>query len=350
MNRSISSIRTVAGRVALTGSVCALALAGVSAVVAPASASPAAPHGGFTNFLLTSGSASLSGGGHTWNVSVTSIGAGAGVPGVGIEITTPHLGGVETHSWSGILSAGAEKVSSSGTVTIATGSALAPVATLNLTFKPASHKSSSANCLTGSTVVYTGTATGSVSLNTGLKGLKLKGTHLKFGKTSTLDDLSKCVLAPCAWSAWDSSTNGSKAFAGGMIFHYAGEHVIADTYVTNVVTLAGDRIYRIDDFLLNNAPAPKFTKSTKSLSITTGRAGLVTGAVTLAHGKPGSYLLSSQQTCKFNGKVYSVSGTRYSKAKYQVSKPFEAHTILNGVIKVAPQGVADFEIVTLKVK
>jgi hypothetical protein len=360
MNRKISSVRTIIARSAQAGTVLVVALASASAVAAPASASTGPmstratwtrlmePHSNSGNYSLISGTAALSGGGHKWNVSVTSFIEGAAANGVGIEITTPHLGGLETHSWAGALPESAISVSPEGKMTIASGSALAPVLTLNVTFTPTSHKTGTSDCSVGNEVVYTGTLTGSVSLNTSLKGLKLRGTGLKFGKTSTLTNSTDCVLAPCAWSAWDSSTRRAGAFAGGMIFHYPGQRLIADTYVDDALTLDRGKIIRIDEALLANAPAPKFTKATRSLSVTTGKAGLVTGAATLAHGKPGSYPLA--KICRFNGKTYSVSGTKYSKAKYDVSKPFEAHTILNGVIKVVQQGVTDFEIVTLKLK
>jgi hypothetical protein len=352
MNRKSSSSRTVIGRGARAGLVLAVAVAGASAAVLPASASPAAPHGiTISQFFFTSGYASLSGGGHKWNVIVdTGGGGGSASAAISLAINTAHLGGLEEHSWGAPLPSSDVTVSSSGVMTVDSGTGLGSIGSADLTFTPTSHKTESANCASGSEFVYTGKMSGTMTLNTGLKGLKLAG-HVTFASPNTLTFLDSCQLAPCAWSAWDSSTNGSGAFANGMTFAYPGKRVVSDLEITNVKTLSVTKdTFRIDSFIVQNAPIPKFSKSAKSLSVTAGKAGLITGAATLAHGKPGSYLSPGQKNCKFNGQNYSVSGTQYSKASYDASKPFEAHSILNGVIKIKPAGKCDFEIVTLKKK
>jgi len=352
MNRESSSIRTVVGRGTRAGLVLAVAVAGASAAVLPASASPVAPHGEtISQFFFTSTGGSLSGGGHKWNV-VTDVEGGGGSPAAAISlgISTSHLGGTEEHVWGGSLPSSDVTVSSSGVMTADSGTSLGSIGSANVTFTPTSHKTVSSDCASGSEFVYTGKMSGTVTLNTGLKGLKLAG-RVTFAGPNTLTFLDTCQLAPCAWSAWDSSTNGSGAFANGMTFAYPGKKVISDLEITNVKTLSVTKdIFRIDSFIVSNAATPKFSKSAKSLSITAGKAGLITGAATLAHGKPGSDLGPGQNNCKFNGQSYSERGTRYSKASYDASKPFEAHSILNGVIKIKPQGKCDFEIVTLKKK
>jgi hypothetical protein len=50
------------------------------------------------------------------------------------------------------------------------------------------------------------------------------------------------------------------------------------------------------------------------------------------------------------GQEYTVTGTEYDRASYDASRAFEAHTILNGTLKVKPQGKCDFEIVSLRRK
>jgi hypothetical protein len=348
MNRKTSSIRTAIGRGGRAGFVLALAVAGVSAAVLPASASPATSHGSSISFYtLTSGHASLSGGGHKWGI-IEEVQGGGGTAAMSVAISTAHLGGVEEHGWAVPLTSSDVSVSASGAMTVNNGAG--KIASVKAYFTPTGHKTESANCSSGSEVVYTGKLTGTLTLNTGLKGLKLGG-HLAFSGTNSLTFLDNCALSPCSWSAWDSSTNGTGAFANGMTFSYPGKKTVSDLEITNVKSLSSNNeLFRIDSFIVQSAPTPKFSKSAKSLTVTAGKAGLITGAATLKNGHPTSYLLPSQKTCKFNGTTYSVSGTAYDKATYDASKPFEAHTILNGVIKIKPAGKADFEIVTLKKK
>jgi hypothetical protein len=348
MHRKISSI----GRgLALSAGV-AIALAGAAAAALPASASPRETGISVSGDSFTGGSAPLSGGGsHKWSASLTVIGAG-GTNGFGIEISTPHLGGVEQHSWTGLASASQLTISSSGVMKLTSGTALAPYVTANLTFTPTSHKTVSGNCLTGSETSYTGTLKGSVTVNTQLKGLKLKGTGLNFKGNNVLTvSGGSCQLAPCAWSSWTSPSAKDGTFVGGMTFNYPGRASVGNIDVVATTTLNKTKLtFRTDSFIIEKVPLPKFSKASKSLSFSTGDAGLITGAGSLSHGKPTSFLLPDQKTCKFNGQVYSVSGTEYQKASWKVSKTFEAHTILNGTIKLPTTGSDSFTITSLKKK
>jgi hypothetical protein len=348
MNRKSSSIRTAIGRGGRAGVVLAMAVAGVSAAVLPASASPAAAHGGAISFWTFTGSrASLSGGGHKWGIIVDVEGSGVSTPAMSFGITTAHLGGTEEHAWGTALSDSQATVGSSGAMTMNTGTDLGSIGSVKAYFTPTGHKTESADCASGSEVVYSGKFTGAMELNTGLKGLKLAG-HL--AGTGSMTFLDSCILAPCSWSSWDSSTNGTGAFANGETFSYPGKPTITDLEITNVTTLSAKKdIIRIDSFFVPRAPNPIFSKSAKSLTVTSGKAGLITGAATLKNGHPMKYIPAGG-TCKFNGQTYSLSGTEYSKAAYDASKPFEAHTILNGVIKIKPSGKAEFAIVTVKKK
>jgi hypothetical protein len=354
MNRRTSSVParrwTTPRRCAVAGGAVAIAVAGLFAAVAPASASPVAAKVGAALYPFISGNASVTAGGHKWSIVVDADVTPGQASAISIGIDTPHLGGLEEHVWGGSLATGVT-LSPSLQLTINSGNQLAPIGSVSLTFKPTSHKTESANCLTGSEVVYSGTFSGSVTLNTGLKGLKIKGSNLKFAGSNTLTNQETCVLAPCAWSSWESSSGNGNPFANGMTFNYPGRKEVTDVSIDNTVALRKDlSLFRLDSYLVPNSPDPKFSKSAKSLSVSAGSAGLITGAATLTHGKPGPDLQSNQKTCKFNGKVYSVTGTRYSKATFSTSKPFEAHTILAGTVKVKSGTKTDFEINTLKLK
>jgi hypothetical protein len=353
MNRMVSSItsairwrRTATSALAVSG----LVLMGLSVSIGPASASPAVPRGEIPGFIFNSGTANLSGGGHKWafDLAIDAFG-GPAFNSVGFGISTPHLGGTESHGWGGHLGAGGLSVSSAAVMKVSSGSSLSPVASLKLTFSPTSHKMVNADCISGSELVYTGTLKGSVSLATGLKGLKLSGTHLSFKGTNTLTVLQNCDLAPCTLSSWSSSTNapGNAATAGGNSLAYPGRRAFSTAYVVTGVTVSKAKgIFRIDTFEVTDAKAPRFDRSSKSLSVTS--SGLVTGTATLAHGKPGSPI--QHKTCKEDGKEYTETGSLYLKARYQPSKPFEAHTILSGTVKVNTHGTAEFQIVTIKDK
>jgi hypothetical protein len=354
MNRTIGSVISVVGRSRTAGLVLAttgLVVVGLSASAVPASARPTVPHAAIGSFSFAAGPAHLSGGGHNWSVEISVEAFGSpNFNAIGFGITTSHLGGAENHSWGGTLGRGDLSVSSAAVMTINSRSSLSPVASLNLTFRPASHKTETANCLTGSELVYTGALKGSVRLTTGLKRLKLNGAHVSFGSHDTLTVLNTCALAPCRLSSWDASTSSSNnaATASGDSFVEPG-HAMSTVFIDRFVTLPGaNKLVRGDTWTMTTR-APHFTKSSKSLSVSTSSSGLITGAATLAHGKP-SGSEGAPKTCKVDGTEYSQSETEYMDARYEQSRPFEAHTILNGIVKVKPSGPADFDIITLKRK
>jgi|HubBroStandDraft_1064217.scaffolds.fasta_scaffold57995_2 hypothetical protein len=347
MNRTISSIRSVIGwpRTAILALATAgLVVAGLSASVVPASASPAAPRSGINEFVFMASGGHVTGGGHTWNLNVDLESFGTAVTSAAFEISTPHLGGTESYTWGGILGNGDWSVSPSAALTINTHSSLSPV-TLNLSFNPTSHKTEKADCSTGSDLVYTGTLSGSVEVTTGLKGLKLSGAHVSFGDKNTLSVISHCVQDPCNIEGWDSSTNSpaNSATATGIVAQIPGR-VVSSVVVDTSVTLKNN-VFRLSSWQVETK-APVFNKSSKSLSVISTSSGLVTGAATLAHGKQTG--TTETGTCYINGKKYSQSAADYERATYEPSRQFEAHTILSGTVKVNPHGVADFDIVTIK--
>jgi hypothetical protein len=353
MTRTIGSGRTVIGwrRTRLVLAASGLALAGLAASIVPASASQAAPRAGIDSFIFTSGIGHLNGGGHKWSltIAVEALGGGTGLNVIGFQISTPHLGGTESHGWGGQLPAADLSANSAAVMTLNSRSSLSPVASLNLTFRPASHKTQTRDCVSGKDVVYTGTLKGSVRLDTGLKGLKLSATHFAFGGHSMLTVNHDCVSSPCHVAFWDTSSGppGAAPFAIGASIHgrtavYAG--------IQRTVTIPGvNRLGRSDRWTIP-AKAPTFNKSSKSLSVTSTSAGLVTGAATLAHGKRSGSPLGTPRICYINGTKYTQTDTQYLDARYEASRTFEAHTILNGTVSVKRSGTGRFDIVTLKRK
>ncbi len=353
MNRTSSSARISIGRrrttlaLAMTG----LALAGLAAGAIPASASPAAPRAGIGSFFFTTGVASVSGGGHVWSLSLGMVGIGASLDTVTFGISTPHLGGIEHHTWAGQLDSGEVSLSSTAVMKINSKSQLSPIASLSVAFKPSSRKTEKADCVTGKEIVYTGTVKGSIRLNTGLKGLKLSAAHLSFGSHNTLTALGSCVFSPCHFTNWDSAAvpSANAPFAGAIDIVVPG-HLSTTTMIQTSVAIPGTNGLVRGDAWSIRTKAPVFHKSTNSLSVTSSSSGLVTGTGTFSHGKPSGSPFHTPKTCLFQGKKYAQRDTQYLNASFRASRQFEAHSILNGVVKVQRSSTGRFDIVTLKRK
>ncbi len=357
MNRTAGSLRAVIGRrrTSLVLASAGLALAGLAASAVPASASPAAPRSGIGTFIFASGPGHLSGGGHSWSLAVgvesLPLGSGTALNLMELGINTPHLGGIENHTWGGQLGSGDMSVSSAAVMTISSRSSLSPVASLNLTFRPAFRTTSTRGCVTGKEIVYTGTLKGSVRLRTGLKGLTLSAAHLSFGSRNTLTVINNCVFSQCHFTFWDSTSSPGEtaAFAAGTSSAVPG-HSANAVIIQRAITLPGKNGLTRSDMWSITANAPVFKKSSKSLSVTSSSSGLITGAAVLSHAKPSGSPPGTSKICYLNGKKYAQTDTQYLDARYEASRPFEAHTILNGTVTVKRSGTGRFDIVTLKRK
>ena len=76
-----------------------------------------------------------------------------------------------------------------------------PIASLSLSYKPTSH--TAGTCSSGSETDYLGTLPGSVTLTTGLKGLKLSDTKATFSTPNSLQVDAACVPPiACSFSSW----------------------------------------------------------------------------------------------------------------------------------------------------
>jgi hypothetical protein len=96
------------------------------------------------------------------------------------------------------------------------------------------------------------------------------------------------------------------------------------------------------------AKAPKFSKSAKTLSVSSSASGAVTGSATLSHA---TVVLSQTLTCALPGQTYTEHETEYSATfASPAGKHFQARTILTGTIKVAGSGSGIFTLATLKRK
>jgi hypothetical protein len=343
--------RGLAGALGATAVAIALLAAAATPASVAATRAPARPALTAESFDLTSGLASFSSGGHTWQLQVmvdggqstTQIGTNA----VTFGISTPYLGGTETHEWNATTFAPAKDFSltSSGGATFSTGSFFSPVAAFSLKFAPTSHTAEA--CVTGKGTVYKGTLSGEVSLNTGLHGvgvskkLTFKGTELTVNVT--------CVPPePCGSSLWEAGgTSATSVLIGGYELGTPGK-TVSYASIGKADIKTASKVLDLADGADIKAPPPTFDSSTKTLTVSASASGILTGAGKIAHAiepvKP------EKGTCSLDGQEYTETLTFYAEGKFTASKPFVARTLLTSKLTAPKSAPGGFEIVTLKKK
>lgn len=298
------------------------------------------------SYFFTSGTVGITSGGHTWRVNVSLIGGSSGGPVIiDVLIETPHLSGTEIHDW-GMQMPGADFTvnKTTGAATINSHSDLSPVASLDLSYKPTSH--TAGTCSSGSETDYAGTLTGSVTLTTGLKGLKLSDTKATFSTPNTLKVDNSCVPPiACGFASWGGGLGGSSTapIAAGIAAGTPG-HLVHFSDVTRKVSLpAPTGATRIDGAEVQ-ATAPVFNSTAKSLTVKGLASGAVTGAAVISGAKT---VIPGTETCTLDGTTYTQKSTTYAAASWKSSTQFKASTILTGTLKVATTGSGEFVLITL---
>jgi hypothetical protein len=310
------------------------------------------------SYTLASGPLSIKSGGHTWHLQVTMTGGKlghlSGSVTAGFMITTSHLGGTESHQWNMVLVPARDLTvnTAKGTASANTGSSLAPVVPkLKLSFKPTSHTRLSCASKSGTGTSFSGKLTGSITLHTGLKGLKLSSAHAVFGKPSTLRVTSDCLApVPCTFASWGAAgaALGTVIFAGGTTAGKPGRQVsftsVAEELQLSTTPIGVSR----QDLALIKTTAPKFSKTARSLSVRSTAAGLVTGTALLSH-PAGTH--SSTRSCAIGGSKFTEHVEVYSGARFTAGKGgMRARTILTGTIDAPSATTGGFTLVTLKKK
>jgi hypothetical protein len=350
------------GRLAATACLSMTTLLALTATAAAAAASPA-PAGPRllakgVSYTLTSGPLSITAGGHTWHLQLTMTGGNMGhVSGsvtAGFEISTAHLGGTESHQWNMVLIKPSVFTANppKGTASVNARASLAPVVPeLKLSFKPTSHTRLGCANKGGTGTTFTGKLTGSVTLHTGLRGLKLSSAHAVFGKPSTLRVESDCAPpAPCLFASWAAggAALGTEIFAGGSTAGLPGHQVsfasVAEELQLSVSPIGVSR----QDLGLIKIAAPKFSKAAKSLSVRASASGIVTGSALLSH--PAT-IMSATRSCSIGGKKFTEHLQQYVGARFTTGKNgLRARTILTGTIHAPSATAGEFTLVTFKQK
>jgi hypothetical protein len=229
----------------------------------------------------------------------------------------------EIHAWDFQTTATTFKFSAgSGVGTIDSGTQASPSATVDVTFKATSHVASvcTNKASGGAETTYTGTLNGEAVLVTGLTGggtvggktltfpLSIDGSH----PTLVYDD--NCELAgtfPCPtteeviYSA--SPKYPSPLFLEGGYVEVSGKtyDLIALSHTVSLVKVKGATRNDLGYF---DAPVAKWDVTTRTLTVTTSTAGLITGSATLVGSKPSSFSFP----CTLNGKSTTTTETSYT--------------------------------------
>jgi len=330
---------------------CAPRLLGVAALVAAPlvgvfAASPAGAGTAVTADFI-SGAASFKSGANTWMLSVnytdsgTTTGLGSGV-GVSIQRFGTGNTNYELHSWEADAKGATFNLNSStGKLTVNSGSSLKPVASYDVSFVP-TKKTVTACPITGKETVYTGTLKGSVDLVTGTKpvSITLKSSTASFTSGTNTLTVDPCEFSfPCfgdSWSAPESTKGlpyGTVAASGEGI--YKGSALVYLTTVIRQTELSAARAFIREDGASTQVSAPKWNATAKTLAVagSSSSSGIVTGSGILTGGKAIGPL---KESCNISGKSHLEQVTSFAAdAKLSKWMKFVAHTVLTGTLTEA---------------
>lgn len=323
---------------ALGGAALAVGLLVAAAPTRTALASPAArPSAASTpDYSFDAVATGIKALGRTWSVEVS---AGNGSLGsVGVNFWTLRNGATENHLWetSQSFAPTAAKdltVTSTDHATFKTGSALRPVLTASLAFAPLTARKGS--CAKGSSTSYTGYVTGTVTLVTGLRGVKVTVKFSRKFEDASLTVDKSCVpplLKPlCGGAGWLVTTANDRDSAGAA--QTLGEKPPWDEAFYGTLTKTASKWFtRLDNVNVNGGSAPKLNKSARTITVAMTATSAITGRAVI------SYTMTSKvpaTTCYVGGKRYSETFVEYF-GRAKATEPFQARTTLTGTLTLKP--------------
>jgi len=330
-----TQVRSVRRRLprALAAAVLTAGALAVGLPAGPALAAAAAPSTPVTSLAIATSARVL---GHTWTLGL-SVGEGQ----VEATLGTTIRGVSEEHSWlttEAFTAMGLKelKATSTGHATWKTGSSLSPVLAASVTFTPT--KATKEACASGSETVYSGKVSGTVSLATGLRAVKVR---VRFtGQPVGVLTVDKACT-----------------FKGGRIFCSGSLWILASTN-TNLlgIQLLGTKPPWLDDFgvgglktaskwvtrsvgVLVNGSAPKLNAAAKTLSVSGASSG-ITGAAVISFSD--SVTQPPQPPCFVGAKKYKETSTVYFNSRVKITKPFQAHSLLAGTLKLPASSTGSY--------
>jgi len=347
MKKALASIcaATGMGAAALAAGLLAVAAPAGTALAGTAAARPAAAS--TPSYDLIVSATGIKALGDTW---IPTLEATQSFVSVGLD--TWNKGVSEYHAWqsSASFAPTAAKdltVTSTGHATFKTGSALSPVLTASLAFTPT--KSSKESCSKGSLTVYSGYVTGTVTLVTGLRGVKV--SH-KFNNKST--DASLAVARSCTVPPSKTTCSGAGwvVISSPRVVEWMGGYETLGTkppwseqFVAQGLTTASKWLTRDDDLNVTGGSAPKLNKTAHT--VTVAESGAITGSAVIRY----KYThVAPAFTCYLGSKQYTETSETYSGGTAEATKPFHAHTVLTGTITLGPATSGSYTAVSLKAK
>jgi hypothetical protein len=313
----------VLGAAALAAGLLAVGLPAGAAHASTVPASPGASTPTLYSLEVDSGTKAL---GHVWTVHLN-----AGNSSVGVMLDTFYKGVSEQHEWTtnGFSPTAAKelKVTSTGHASFATGKALSPVLSVALKFTP--YKAIKSACTKGSQTVYAGRVTGSLTLVTGLKSVKVA---LKFANTSgaslAVDKGCQAKVTPvktaCAGGSWYVGSSNQ----GAMIsLQSPGQKTWEDILGSGRNKTANKWITRTTQIEVYG-PGPKLNTATKTVAVSALASGAIIGSGVISYS---TTFTSPAIACYLNGKKYLETETQYD-GSVKVTKPFQGHSLLVGTL------------------
>jgi hypothetical protein len=276
--------------------------------------------------------------GHTWTLGIHN-----GPAATYVSLGTTGKGTQEQDNWvttSAFTAAGKElKVTGTGHATFSTGSALSPVLRISLSFSPV--KVSKRACVKGSASIYSGTVSGSVSLVTGLRGVKVSVKFTGQAAGTLTADRSCVTVLPatytCGGGLWILTEIGSQGVVLGA--HILGpKPVWMDQFEQGGFKTASRWVTR-SALVIGDSPAPKLDTAAKTVSVSGLSSGAVTGAAVFSYRNVGG---DPPQTCTLGGKKYKQKRTVYYNGKVTTSKPFRARSLLAGTLTAPAANSGDY--------
>ena len=344
-------LRRAIGVVALAAGLLTAGLPAGTALARPSAASS-------TIYTFGIPSVSIKALGHTWAFGFSAT-KGDGIVLITAGLETVSKGIIETHEWAStaaFASTAAKdiKFTSTGHATLKTGSALGPVLAATLTFTPT--KRTKAHCATGSETDFSGRITGTVSLVTGLRRVKVSRKYSGKASRDTLSiDRSCAPAAPPAkaactggyWTALSPLSSPRTEGSVGGLQTLGAKPGWSESFIRENVPTASQWVTRTDDLFVPRGAVPKLNTKAHTVAVAGTAKGPITGAAKI------SYDLTETQpvrSCWVGRKHYSESSVIYTGNGVSVSKPFKARMVLTGSQTLVNGPNAQYVAVSLKAK
>jgi hypothetical protein len=314
-----------------------IVLASTVAAQAPASAIVA------PDYSLVARTSVVTADGLTWQLSLTYQ-QDASMLQITLQRHVSSPSGVESQYWQVPVPAADFATDGAGQAQLDLGHDGGSLLRVDLTFIPASR--APASCGVGSGTTYTGTLSGMFLLTTGLRaGGTVGGNTLHF--TSGTPQLTANVgcgpvehtITPCFRGAeagvTPDSPDAPEADARTSFSGTSAEVLFVSSEV-KLTSPAG--AVRSGGVELSAAPVPRYSASTRTLTLSLGSSGLITGGGTWSHGSQHSITAA----CYSGSKTYTLRAIVDSDATYRADSkhPLTAHTALTGQLHL-PAEVKD---------